>query len=69
MAKAIDDIIKTRGRPKTDTTPIMVRVPPDMLEAIDKFTDKIYSRPQAVRLILRKWLVENGMLPKPPKKR
>lgn len=67
MAKAIVDIKKSRGRPATDTTPIMVRVPPDMLEAIDKFTDEIISRPQAVRLILRKWLVENQVLPKPPK--
>lgn len=67
MAKAIDDIIKTRGRPKADTTPILVRVPPDMLEAIDKFTDEFISRPSAVRLILRKWLVENGMLPKTSK--
>lgn len=64
MAKAIADIKKSRGRPKADTTPIMLRVPPDMLIAIDKFVDEQadISRPEAVRLILRDWLIGNGML-------
>jgi metal-responsive CopG/Arc/MetJ family transcriptional regulator len=64
MKRAILDI-KKRGRPKTDTTAIMLRVPPSMLAAIDMFVDDDagISRPQAVRLILRKWLVENGALP------
>ena len=64
MGNAIADIKKSRGRPKTDTTAIMLRVPPDMLSAIDKFVDEQVgiSRPEAVRLILRDWLIGNGML-------
>lgn len=43
----------------------MVRLQPDMLEALDKFVDRdaIPSRPEAVRLILKEWLVANQMLP------
>lgn len=53
------------GRPRVDATPLTVRVPPDMLAALDKFVDldAIPSRPEAVRLILKEWLMENQMLP------
>lgn len=46
----------------------MVRLQPDMLDALDKFVDESVgvSRPEAVRLILRDWLTKNQMLG-PPK--
>lgn len=52
------------GRPRVDATPVTVRIPPDMLAALDKFVDEQagISRPEAVRLILRDWLVGNQML-------
>jgi len=42
----------------------MVRLQPNLLTAIDKFVDEEagISRPEAVRLILRRWLSENQML-------
>lgn len=58
---------KKRGpAPTGKGTLIGVRLQPDMLEALDKFVDQdaIPSRPEAVRLILKHWLVENQMLPK-----
>jgi metal-responsive CopG/Arc/MetJ family transcriptional regulator len=42
----------------------MVRLQPDMLAAVDKFVDEEggITRPEAVRLILRRWLAENRMI-------
>lgn len=56
--------IRKVGRPKIGATPVTVRIPPDMLAALDKFVDRdaIQSRPEAVRLILKDWLVDNGCL-------
>jgi hypothetical protein len=69
MSDAIPDNRKSRGRgrPRVDSTLVGLRLPPDMLEALDKFVDRdaIPSRPEAVRLILKDWLIANGMLPKP----
>lgn len=52
------------GRPRVDAIPLTVRVPPDMLDALDKFVDRdaIQSRPEAIRLILKDWLKDNGMM-------
>lgn len=54
------------GRPPVNATPITVRVPPDMLAAVDNFVDERagITRPEAVRLILKRWLTDNQMLPK-----
>lgn len=42
----------------------MVRLQPDMLAALDKFVDEQMgiTRPEAIRLILRDWLISNGSL-------
>lgn len=41
-----------------------VRLQPAMLTAVDKFVDEQagISRPEAIRLILRDWLIGNGMM-------
>lgn len=71
MRNAIVDIKKSRGRPKTDTEPVMVRLPRDLVEVLDKVLDgenepKLLSRPDVVRSIIRDWAIGNGMLEAPP---
>ena len=58
------EIKKRVGRPPVNATPITVRIPPAMLSALDKFVSEQtgISRPEAVRLILRDWLIGNQML-------
>lgn len=56
---------KKRGpKPTGKGTPIQVRLQPDMLAALDKFVDEQagISRPEAVRLILKDWLIGNQLL-------
>lgn len=64
MSDTIDDIKKSRGRPKTDTTAVMVRIPPDMLAGLDTFIVKegIPSRPEAIRCLIVRNLVKRGIL-------
>jgi hypothetical protein len=55
--KSISNIEKKRGRgrPPTDSTPILVRVPPDVLEGIDSWITKQkddQSRPEAIRRLV-----------------
>lgn len=65
MSKSTGDTTKKK-RPPAPGTPVMVRLQPDMLAALDKFIDEQsdISRPEAVRLILRDWLIGNQMLDK-----
>jgi hypothetical protein len=63
--KSISNIGKKRGRgrPPTDSTPILVRVPPEVLEGIDSWIAKQtddQTRPEAIRR-----LVEIGLKAKP----
>jgi len=54
-----------------DTEPVMVRLPRDILDAIDEFrrsAPDIPSRPEAVRLFLRDALTAAGYLELPPDK-
>lgn len=47
------------GRPRVDAVPITVRVPPDLIEAIDSFItsqEAPMSRPEAIRLLMRRAL-------------
>ncbi|MCE7026432.1 ribbon-helix-helix domain-containing protein [Jiella avicenniae] len=46
------------GRPAINATPITVRVPPELLAALDRVMPEIgaETRPEAVRMILRDWL-------------
>lgn len=59
------------GRPRVDATPITVRVPPELLAALDvacgdnpSQTDPPVGRPEMIRRILTDWLRANGYLPK-----
>ena len=56
MAREISGIKKPgRGRPKTNSTGIMVRMPPDQLARLDKWLKAqpdMPSRPEAVRRLL-----------------
>jgi len=55
MARAISNIEKQRGRPATGATPIMVRVLPDQLKAIDDWIEQDggrFSRPEAIRQLV-----------------
>jgi hypothetical protein len=63
--KSISNIEKKRGRgrPATDATPILVRLQPDRLKALDAWAtkqDDEPSRPEAIRR-----LVELGLKVKP----
>jgi hypothetical protein len=60
MAKTIAVNRKSRGRPRVDAKLVGVRIPPDMLAALDKYGGE--NRPAAVRMILRQWLREKGFL-------
>lgn len=65
MSHSIDDIKKSRGRPKADTSAVMLRMPIDDLAAVDAFAaaegDKP-GRPEAIRRIVRAWLTNAGYL-------
>lgn len=62
MADAIDDIEKPkRGRPPTDATPVMVRLQPYALSAIDIWIaaqSDTPSRPEAIRRLIDKGLAD-----------
>lgn len=56
MAKAITDIQKKKGRPRTGSTGVMVKLPPDDLELLDLWiaaNDPAMTRPEALRRMLR----------------
>lgn len=61
MAGAISDIEKSkRGRPRTDSTPVMVRLLPEQLTALDAWIEGQEeprpSRPEAIRQLIDKAL-------------
>jgi hypothetical protein len=57
---------KKRGpKPTGVGTPVLVRLPPDLLTAIDAYTlDDMpgASRPEVIRAALRDWLIHIGRL-------
>lgn len=69
---SIPDNRKTRGRPSTGIgKPVGLRLYPDMEEAIDRFIAEepdAPTRPEALRRILRDWLIGHGYLELPPPK-
>lgn len=53
------------GRPPVDTEAVTLRLPRDMIEAVEAFRreqPKIPTRPEAIRIVLRDWLEVNGLL-------
>lgn len=55
------------GRPAVNAKPITVRVPPDLLSHLDTWIaeqpDPKPSRPEAIRIALRDWLISLGIMP------
>ncbi|MFD1945075.1 ribbon-helix-helix domain-containing protein [Paradevosia shaoguanensis] len=71
MRLSISDNRKSRGRPvTTGTSPLIgVRLPQDLLEALDEFIQEQHpsiSRPEAIRIVFRDWAIGHGYLPAPP---
>lgn len=66
MALSISKTKGKGGRPRTDATPIMVRVYPDQLAALDAWisaqSDPKPSRPEAIRKALGEHLKAQGYL-------
>ena len=61
MKTTISDIEKKRGRgrPSTDSTPLLVRLLPMDIEELDAWIARQaepMTRPQAIRHVLREWL-------------
>lgn len=56
---------RKRGRPPVDTEAVNVRMARADIEAVDAFAaaqEDAPTRPEAVRRIVRAWLVEKGLL-------
>lgn len=59
---------RSRGRPKVDSERVDVRIDRSVLEAMDAFAASekdAPSRPEAVRRILRDWLIGHGYIASP----
>ena len=57
---------KSRGRPAVDSEQVNARISREMLDALDLFISEESdepSRTEAVRRILRDWLIGRGYLP------
>lgn len=57
-----------RGRPAVDTEPVNLRLPREMLDAIESYRREqpdIPTRPEAIRQMLSDWLTTHGYLPSP----
>jgi hypothetical protein len=49
------------GRPKTDSTPVLVRLSPEAIMSLDKAIDAEpddATRPEMVRRILERWFIK-----------
>ncbi|KKL95361.1 hypothetical protein LCGC14_1855350 [marine sediment metagenome] len=50
--------MKSRGRPKADTAPVMVRMPTALIAALDearRAEEDLPTRPELIRRILEEW--------------
>lgn len=53
--------MKSRGRPKIDTSPVMVRMPDEMIAQLDvvrRTSEDLPSRPELIRRIVEEWLAQ-----------
>lgn len=58
-----------RGRPEVDSEEVRSRMTRDLLDGISKFASEepdTPARSEAVRRIVRDWLIGHGYLPLPP---
>lgn len=66
MSKSIiNPINKSRGRPPVDSEQVNLRIQRSDLEAIDAFATEAEDKPnrtEAIRRILKDWLIGNGYL-------
>lgn len=56
---------RMRGRPRIDATLVGVRMPPDLLDALDRFAlvdGRSLSRPEALRVAFREWATGRGYI-------
>lgn len=63
---SIDVSKKSRGRPVVDTERVVARLPRDLLDGVDRFASEESDKPgraEAVRRIMRDWLIGHGYLP------
>lgn len=64
--KSIDDTNKRKkGRPAVDTEAVNLRLPREIIDAIEEYRRKqrdIPTRPEAIRQMLQSWLQNNGFL-------
>lgn len=54
-----------KGRPEVDTEPVSVRLPREMLDALDEYRrvlPDIPSRPESIRRVLGGWIIERERL-------
>lgn len=62
-----DNVKKSKiGRPSVDTEAVTLRLPRDMISALDDFRrseDDLPTRPEAIRRALSDWLRSKGYLP------
>lgn len=59
-----------RGRPRIDATLVGVRMPPDLLEALDRFArddGRSLTRPEALRVAFREWASGRGLIAAGPR--
>ncbi|MBB3929385.1 Arc/MetJ-type ribon-helix-helix transcriptional regulator [Kaistia hirudinis] len=64
MSEQTDDR-RSRGRPRGHATLVGVRMPPDLLAALDRFIGedgRALSRPEALRTAFREWATARGMV-------
>ncbi len=55
-----------KGRPQTDTQPVMIRMTPEMIAAVDdarRNMPDLPTRPELVRRVMTEWLTQQGHLP------
>ncbi len=66
MMQSIPDDRKSRGRPKVGSVHVGVRIPPEQLDPLDAWIaaqpEPRPSRPEAIRLALKDWLTDLGLL-------
>lgn len=66
---SIDGPKKSRGRPPADTEAVKVRLPRSDIDGIDAFAASEPDHPtrtEALRRIVRDWLIGHGLLPPEP---